>query len=98
MRPVKRCCHGWLELEGSLLLTTAIPCTSANACVCRWCRNVPGTCAARCNAFADVVKFVWKETNMNDDADDYPVSYLLYVSCALVAIVLVATIAYVFLS
>jgi hypothetical protein len=35
---------------------------------------------------------------MNDDAEDYPVSYLLYVSCALVAIVLVATIAYVFLS
>jgi hypothetical protein len=39
-----------------------------------------------------------RETNMKDDAEDYPTSYLLYVSSALVAIALVAAIAYVFLS
>ena len=38
------------------------------------------------------------ETNMEDDAEDYPVSYLLYVSCSLVAIALVAAVAWVFLS
>jgi hypothetical protein len=37
------------------------------------------------------------KTNMKDDAEDYPVSYLLYVSCTLVAIALVAMVAYVFL-
>jgi hypothetical protein len=35
---------------------------------------------------------------MKDDAEDYPASYLLYVSSALVVIALVAAIAYVFLS
>jgi hypothetical protein len=35
---------------------------------------------------------------MKDDGKDYPSSYLLYVSSALVAIGLVAAIAYVFLS
>jgi hypothetical protein len=35
--------------------------------------------------------------NMKDDAEDYPVSYLLYVSCTVVAIALVAVVAYVFL-
>ena len=35
---------------------------------------------------------------MKDDAEDYPVSYLLYVSGTLVAIALVAMVAYVFLS
>jgi hypothetical protein len=35
---------------------------------------------------------------MKDDAEDYPVSYLLYVSCSLVAIGLVAAVAWVFLS
>ncbi len=34
---------------------------------------------------------------MKDDTDDYPVSYLLYVSGTLVAIALVAVAAYVFL-
>jgi hypothetical protein len=34
---------------------------------------------------------------MKDDTEDYPVSYLLYVSCTLVAIALVAVVAYVFL-
>ena len=34
---------------------------------------------------------------MKDDTEDYPVSYLLYVSCTLVAIGLVAMVAYVFL-
>jgi hypothetical protein len=34
---------------------------------------------------------------MKDDTDDYPVSYLLYVGCTLVAIALVAVVAYVFL-
>ena len=34
---------------------------------------------------------------MKDDDEDYPVSYLLYVSCTLVAIALVAMVAYVFL-
>ena len=34
---------------------------------------------------------------MKDDIDDYPVSYLLYVSCTLVAIALVAVVAYIFL-
>ena len=34
---------------------------------------------------------------MKDDTEDYPVSYLLYVSCALVAIALVAAVAFVFL-
>jgi len=34
---------------------------------------------------------------MKDDDDDYPVSYLLYVSGTLVAIGLVALVAYVFL-
>ena len=31
---------------------------------------------------------------MNDDTDDYPVSYLLYVSGALVAIALVAVVGF----
>ena len=35
---------------------------------------------------------------MKDDSKDYPTSSLLYVSSALVAIALVAAIAYVFLS
>jgi hypothetical protein len=35
---------------------------------------------------------------MKDDAEDYPVSYLLSVSCSLVAIALVAAVAWVFLS
>jgi hypothetical protein len=34
---------------------------------------------------------------MKDDTEDYPASYLLYVSCTLVAIALVAMVAYVFL-
>ena len=34
--------------------------------------------------------------NVKDD-EDYPVSYLLYVSCTLVAIALVAMVAFVFL-
>jgi hypothetical protein len=38
------------------------------------------------------------ETNMKDDGEDYPVSYLLYVSCSLVAIALIAAVAFVFLS
>jgi hypothetical protein len=37
-----------------------------------------------------------RETNMKDD-EDYPVSYLLYVSITLVAIALVAVTAFVFL-
>jgi hypothetical protein len=37
------------------------------------------------------------ETNLKDDAEDYPVSYLLYVSGTLVAIALVAVVAFVFL-
>jgi hypothetical protein len=57
----------------------------------------------RCNAFEDVVKVHLRvngkgETNMKEDAEDYPVSYLLYVSCSLVAIALVAAVAWVFLS
>ena len=35
---------------------------------------------------------------MKDDTEDYPVSYLLYVSGTLVAIALVAVVAWVFLS
>jgi hypothetical protein len=35
---------------------------------------------------------------MKEDAEDYPVSYLLYVSGTLVAIALVAAVAYVLLS
>ena len=36
---------------------------------------------------------------MKDDAEDYPISYLLYVSCTLVAIALVAAVvAYVLLA
>ena len=35
---------------------------------------------------------------MKDDDEDYPVSDLLYVSCTLVAIALVAAVAWVFLS
>ena len=34
---------------------------------------------------------------MKDDNEDYPVSYLLYVSCTLVAVALVAVVAFVFL-
>jgi hypothetical protein len=34
---------------------------------------------------------------MKDDSEDYPVSYLLYVSCTLVAIALAAVVAFVFL-
>jgi hypothetical protein len=34
---------------------------------------------------------------MKDDTEDYPVTYLLYVSCSLVAIALVAAVAYIFL-
>jgi hypothetical protein len=34
---------------------------------------------------------------MKEDTEDYPVSYLLYVSCTVVAIALVAVVAYVFL-
>ena len=34
---------------------------------------------------------------MKDDTEDYPISYLLYVSRTLVAIALVAAVAYVFL-
>jgi hypothetical protein len=37
------------------------------------------------------------ETNMKDDAEDYPVSSLLYVSFTLVAIALVAMVAFIFL-
>jgi hypothetical protein len=55
------------------------------------------------NAFVEIVKVHLRvdgkgETNMEDDAEDYPVSYLLYVSCSLVAIALVAAVAWVFLS
>jgi hypothetical protein len=83
------------------LQTTAIPSTSANACVCRWRRNVPEASPGRCNAFADVFKVRSRvngkrETNMKDD-EDYPVSYLLYVSITLVAIALVAVTAFIFL-
>ncbi len=35
---------------------------------------------------------------MKDDTEDYPVSYLLYVSGSLVAIALVAAVVWVFLS
>jgi hypothetical protein len=35
---------------------------------------------------------------MKEDAEDYPVSYLLYVSGTLIAIALVAAVAYVLLS
>ena len=35
---------------------------------------------------------------MKDDTEDYPVSYLLYVSVTFAAIALVAVVAYVFLS
>jgi hypothetical protein len=35
---------------------------------------------------------------MKDDTEDYPVSYLLYVSGSVVAIALVAAVAWVFLS
>jgi hypothetical protein len=38
------------------------------------------------------------ESNMKDDTEDYPVSYLLYVSGSVVAIALVAAVAWVFLS
>jgi hypothetical protein len=34
---------------------------------------------------------------MKDDDEDYPVTYLLYASCTLVAIALVAAVAFVFL-
>ena len=34
---------------------------------------------------------------MKDDDEDYPISYLMYVSLTLVAIALVATVAFVFL-
>ena len=34
---------------------------------------------------------------MKDDTEDYPVSYLVYVSCTLVAIVLLAVTAFIFL-
>src|ERR1700722_13065252 len=102
MRSVKRCCRGWLELEGGLSPTTATPSTSANACICRWRRNVPVPSPGRCSAFADVLDSSLvsgeRETNMKDDGEDYPASYLLYVSSTLVAIALVAAIAYVFLS
>ena len=83
--------------------TTATHSTSANACICRWRRNLPVPTPGLCNAFADVLEVCSlvngkRETNMKDDAEDYPSSYLLYVSSALVAIALVAAIAYVFLS
>ena len=57
----------------------------------------------RCNAFVEVFRARprlngWGETYMKEDAEDYPVSYLLYVSCSLVAIALVAAVAWVFLS
>ena len=92
----------WLaELEGNLSPTIAIPATSANACICRWRRERPGPSPGRCNAFADVLEFVTGEssgeTNMKDDTEDYPVSYLVYVSCTLVAIALLVVTAFVFL-
>jgi hypothetical protein len=40
---------------------------------------------------------VKEESNMKDDDEDYPVSSLLYVSFTLVAIALVAMVAFVFL-
>ncbi|MDT7814465.1 MAG: hypothetical protein QOJ42_4381 [Acidobacteriaceae bacterium] len=57
----------------------------------------------RCNAVADVVEVHSRvnsngESNMKDDTEDYPISYLLYVSGSLVAIALVAAVAWVFLS
>src|SRR6267143_3590484 len=55
MRSAKRCCRGWGELEGSLLLRTATPSTSANACICRWRGNASKLFPRRCNAFADVL-------------------------------------------
>ena len=75
---------------------------SANDCICRWRRNLAGASPGRCNVFADVLKVHPHvngkgKTNMKDD-EDYPVSYLLYVSCTLVAIALVAAVAYVFLT
>jgi len=65
--------------------------------------GVPVPSPGRCNALADILEISSlvngkRETNMKDDAEDYPASYLLYVSSALVAIALVAAIAYVFLS
>jgi len=63
MRPVKRCCRGYVR--GRFRGSSA--------------RGWLG------------------ETNMKDDEEDYPVSYLLYVSGTLVAIGLVAMVAYVFL-
>jgi hypothetical protein len=38
-----------------------------------------------------------EETNMTDDEEDYPVSYLLYVSATLIAISLVAVVAFIVL-
>jgi hypothetical protein len=35
---------------------------------------------------------------MKEDTEDYPVSYLLYVSCTLVAIALIAAVVFVFLT
>jgi hypothetical protein len=89
-------------LEGSLLRTTAIPSTSANACICRWRRNVPGGSFGRCNAFADALRTHLRvngkgETHMKDDVEDYPVSYLLYVSFTSLAIALVGLVAFIFL-
>ena len=82
--------------------TTAIPSTSANGCICRWRQNVPGPSPGQCSAFADVLKVHSRvngkgETNMKDDAEDYPVSYLLYVSFTLVGVALAAVVAFVFL-
>jgi hypothetical protein len=62
---------------------------------------VPGP-PGRCNAVADVLKVHSRvngkgETNVKDDDQDYPASYLLYVSGTLVAIALVAAVAFVFL-
>ena len=94
----------WLaRIGGRFIADTATPSTSANACICRWRRNVPVPSPGRCNTLAEVLEIRSlvngkREPNMKDDAEDYPTSYLLYVSSALVAIALVATIAYVFLS
>jgi hypothetical protein len=45
----------WLARRGgNLLQRTAIPSTSANACICRRRRNVPAPSPGRCNAFANV--------------------------------------------
>jgi hypothetical protein len=88
----------WREVYCRQLLSPPRLRTPAFADGAEMCRFLlPG----ECNAFADVLQVRSRvngkrETNMKDD-EDYPVSYLLYVSITLVAIALVAVTAFVFL-